>query len=433
MHTLIMAVLAVSLIFAFFVSPLGVNISVPEVSAHDILLNRVISLIPAGASLLTQNDLFPHVSNSLNVYLYPPSEQYSFDFVLADTSSWWYTQPDPVLGITPSLSAVVSNMLGNGSYGVFASADGVLLLKIGYRDEAKFMIPELATFSADNLTYSNLIPSVKKQYDSTSVSGNVLVHEEGGNNFSLFWSGPYKIFSPGSYEVTFKLRSSSIQLGRIITLDVASEEGTRVLSTKQVYGHDFPQVDDWNNITLSFVNLQPQILEFRGLSATNYSNLYLDFVEVKQISKQSNDTSESKYFDFTDLTIKNGRIKDGSMVHSPTDDSGIFWFGPYVTLQSGDYQATFWYTMQNISSSVFEFSLQVTTGFGQRVLSSYSLIEKDLRFGSNWQSHSLFFRLNETITGVEFRGIVQGSKSEITVSNIELQKINGSFVSTYLP
>jgi uncharacterized membrane protein len=87
-------------------------------------------VIPSDASVLTQNDLFPHIDRRL--YVYAPlanptgniSTNITFDHIFVDTTSPWYTD---------SLRKIVSDVAEDGSFGIQYSHEGILLLKEGYK------------------------------------------------------------------------------------------------------------------------------------------------------------------------------------------------------------------------------------------------------------------------------------------------------------
>jgi len=67
-----------SLIFFVATSPIGppVNILFPDytsiyIGEHEILLKETLSTVPSNASILTQDNIFPHVSHRVNAYVVP--------------------------------------------------------------------------------------------------------------------------------------------------------------------------------------------------------------------------------------------------------------------------------------------------------------------------------------------------------------------------
>jgi len=412
-----------SLIFSLSLSPLGIGSSTPKIKTHHELLNEIISFVPKEASILTQNDIFPHVSKRIDVYIYPPPFPLSFEYILVDTTSLWYTahQSVPSISEAPSLKELHLEILSGGDYGIYASADGILLLKRGYQEEPVLFIPIVKTFTHTNLTPAS-DPVITKQYDPTSRSGEVLVHQASAVQSPIFWYGPYASFSPGWYEATFKLKSNNTKFGYMVTLDAAADSGRIVLSSRRVYGHDFSQPDKWHNITLQFLVPSPQLLEFRGVKVANSTNLYLDFIEVKQISLVLKERSLPHYFDFRELTLRHGSVWENLMIHSPSEPLGVFWYGPYITLPTGTYTVTFWIKTPKMVPSDPLLTLDVSADLGTRILASMNVTGEDFN-EDGWQPFTLNFQLDETTSSIEFRGIVLTSKSEIILSNVELHTV----------
>jgi len=150
--------LLVSLLFALFASPLSPLMSAlnnaalfpdyqpPTITEHDKMLQAIVDIVPRNASILTQNNIFPHFSNRLNAYAYPvelildrappdPMDQYLIeiiqksDFILVDTTT------------DPSSSAIIPKANAVGVYGVYASANGIYLLKKDFQGNPVFHAP----------------------------------------------------------------------------------------------------------------------------------------------------------------------------------------------------------------------------------------------------------------------------------------------------
>ena len=109
------------------------------------LLHGMLALIPQNASVLTDTDIFPHVSSRSNAYLYIPSTLLSditIDYVLTDTNSSWSNWTAPILPgekISPLTFALKG--LEDGEYGILGSAKGILLLKKDYTGEPAIFVP----------------------------------------------------------------------------------------------------------------------------------------------------------------------------------------------------------------------------------------------------------------------------------------------------
>ena len=128
-----MLIICLSFVVAFsYIVVLNIHVSLPVVTRHDEALEVFVRLIPSNASVLTQNNLLPHVSRRLYVYAPVPDAVGSLptniapDYIFVDTTSGWYT---------PSLRNFVINVTSEGSYGIQYAFDNILLLKKGYMGE----------------------------------------------------------------------------------------------------------------------------------------------------------------------------------------------------------------------------------------------------------------------------------------------------------
>jgi len=112
------------------------SISVPTITEHDRIAKAFTELIPSNASILTQNDLFPHLSKRLYGYVGGEFSQHLpqnliFDYILIDTTSTWYEDP---------LRNLISNLTRDGIFGIQYAADGVWLLKRNYTGKTMYPI-----------------------------------------------------------------------------------------------------------------------------------------------------------------------------------------------------------------------------------------------------------------------------------------------------
>ena len=98
----------------------------PFPNSHDATVYRIMKLVPSGASILTQNELFTQFSSRPDAYLYLPSNSTQVDFILADTTSRFYTFG--VFGHDP-LSQIVPQVIRDNSFFVLANETGVVLLE----------------------------------------------------------------------------------------------------------------------------------------------------------------------------------------------------------------------------------------------------------------------------------------------------------------
>jgi len=125
-----MLIICLFFVIAFpYIVVLDIHARLPVVTKHDKALEVFVRLIPSNASVLTQNDLLPHVCRRLYIYAPLPTAtgtfpaNITFEYIFVDVTSTWYT---------PFLDNFVSNVILKGSFEIQYASDGILLLKKGY-------------------------------------------------------------------------------------------------------------------------------------------------------------------------------------------------------------------------------------------------------------------------------------------------------------
>ncbi|MEM3550350.1 MAG: DUF2079 domain-containing protein [Candidatus Bathyarchaeia archaeon] len=259
-------------------TPRPYSISLVSDGDHVKKIHKVINLLPGNASVATTWEIFPHICQRLDAYFLDgyfieTSGEYPAEYILVDMKS-------PCLKMKiygPSPDAVLLWLMANNEYGMIASMDGVMLLQRGYRGQLKYYEPQRDIFN-----YKQLIPSVGKiTWDYTSTFGKVISTNPEAST-GIMWFGPYRYFSPGDYEATFRLKTANETCK--IVLEVVSEQGTKAIALRTIYGNDFTHVNTWQNFTLHYRINQPAELEFRGRILSNNTQIVIDYVAVKQIS-----------------------------------------------------------------------------------------------------------------------------------------------------
>jgi len=280
-------------LFSLFVSPfnplmqnripgIAYQQGFPIVTAHDQVLDAAIGLIPPNASVLTQNNLFPQVSNRADSFLYIPNGNASIEYVLADSMASTYTAG---VSASQTMKEFLPYFLSTGNYGIVVNDDGVMLLKANYSG------PVLLAGSTDyTFNYQTLdLSAGSEESDPSSVSGTVLVHTSSDLSGGTFWFGPYVSLPPGRYDVTFVLKTAPATNGSLY-LDVdnfVNSTSAPILAQQELTQADFSSPGSWTNFTLTF-NYTPQDastggLEFRGVDAIG-GPFSLDYVEVTYVS-----------------------------------------------------------------------------------------------------------------------------------------------------
>ncbi len=256
----------------------------PQVTDHDRILQQAIAIIPSNASILTQNNIFPHVSSRSNayaIYTQPssPSLKQKIDaFTDNITSDVQYILVD----LTSDASAF-EYALGralNGHYGVYFSSDRVLLYKLNYAGAPYVYTPITESYNFLNLTLGN----GETTGDSSARSGTVLLYPSNSTPMNVFWSGPYTPLPPDNYSVDFCLKvASNAEEGHLLTLDVVANSGKTLLASRELSQTDFDQPLTWQNFTLSFQIDRPYTnVEFRGFFPSNSTDMFLDYIHLGQ-------------------------------------------------------------------------------------------------------------------------------------------------------
>ena len=255
----------------------------PTRTAHEDSVDEVVRLIPQSGLLLTQNDLGSVTSGRREIWV---AESKHFpgqlpDFILADlTSPLFYARGASITTPEGTLYPFLVSVLQNASYGVYAYSDGVLLYKRNYNGPpVLFADPYNATFNSSQLATNGFATIVE---DTTSSTGRVLACLQ--ESTSVFWVGPYVVLPPGTYNITYRLKISSLSEAHVLTLDVVGI-GSEQIGTYEIAGSNFTQPSNWQTFTYSFhLNAPTPDVEFRGLDPSPNLNMYLDDITVTQTS-----------------------------------------------------------------------------------------------------------------------------------------------------
>lgn len=93
---------------------------------HDVL-EKIIDWIPVNASVATQNDILPHLTNRMHVYL---GYKENVDYILVDLKLPWARDPNwsPYTYLSKNVELL-------SRYGIVMSFDGIILMKLNYSEE----------------------------------------------------------------------------------------------------------------------------------------------------------------------------------------------------------------------------------------------------------------------------------------------------------
>jgi uncharacterized membrane protein len=267
MKKLFIVVILSALTFTFLMIPAN---GLSWISEHDQKLNDVLAWIersPPGASILTQYDIFPHISNRMNSYVIPPlfsafNKTYYFnyveslfemniDYVILDFNSNPRTD---ALRITHL--AALRSIEETGAYGLYASVDGILVYKHDYNGS----LVEYEPFTMRSNYNTDIV------YDTTLFS------------YTL---------PPGEYNATYVMKISPKITGNAFAIEVS--QGGQILASSNVSGTEFENADEYESFSLTFKN--PSSLQETEFSITNVSTatqVSISYMQIYAISFESN-------------------------------------------------------------------------------------------------------------------------------------------------
>jgi uncharacterized membrane protein len=303
------------LVFSFLASPLihsplaaysSVPYGIPEDSYHINMIHTLMAMIPPTASVLTDQKLFPPLSNRLDAYLVPTSAFFPKGTSFNNTLNSFIDKVDFVLldlaapTVDPFL--VLENSRVSTNFGVYASADGAILLRRGYVDKPVLFMPYHKTF-----TYSDLVLAHGSNYYDPLLKGTKVI-SSGIQQGSDFWYGPYTILPPGTYSARYLMRTIGTSTSGNITLPIdyfatkisESETGnksigyhvrfdfaetkSKILLLSSTENLDLLRSDEYTYVQLNFTVDHLGVYEFPGMNVNTNSPVLISSITVLQLT-----------------------------------------------------------------------------------------------------------------------------------------------------
>jgi uncharacterized membrane protein len=261
---LLVGVLAsLTLIFTF--SPIA-DLKFYTISEHDRKVAEALNWIKnysSNMSILTQYDLFPHISNMVNAYVIPPPfaafrREYYYEYAnaLYDKKIEYI-----IIDLNPDARThahymahllTFKNVYGKGNYGLYASIDGVLIYKFGYEG---------------NLTRFEPF-TIHNRYDTKITTQTTLF-------------GQY--FPPGVYNVSYRMKISPLIDERAFTLEVTQNRS--IIAFRDVFGSEFTEDDVYKTFTLLVTIYDPtEEVQFLITNPSIHTEIKNDWLEISLIS-----------------------------------------------------------------------------------------------------------------------------------------------------
>lgn len=279
--SLLKVAIVVSLIlFSIQISYFIERDAIPIYNQHNKELHQILKLIPDNASILTQNNIYPHISTRNKAYIKVDDTRYNqmlqvkslidFEYIIIDEKNNWASPVKPVINTLMKYKEI-------DYYGVYIISDGIIVLKRDYYGQPNE--------NYDNTPFKMEFTGTELYFRGDKVNKNTIVHPAGYND-KTFWFGPYVLIPSGNYKVTFEMmykgrttRNNELEL---IRLDVAKNKGDNILSEKRVYLRDVGT--NWTNISLNFsTNTTITDTEFRGMNPSPDVDIYLKQITVEEI------------------------------------------------------------------------------------------------------------------------------------------------------
>jgi len=276
----------------------------PVIGDHERAVLALYGFIPPEASVLTQNNLFPLLSNRLQAFVvpinsfFPPGESFN------ETMGAWIASMDYILIDYKSSMVEASVILAwpgvAEQYYVEAAADGALLLRRGQGAPVWYQ-PLVRSVHG-----SGVIPINASIMDDPQATGGRALRFALTSS-SDFWWGPYLFLPPGAYTVSYRLRADRIANGTVLRLPAyvhplelvvrelgSATTGTHLyfslnqlpikylLTERDLWSTDFPESGTYVMISFDFEARTLGAYEFPGLAAEGSVGLWLDSILVEQ-------------------------------------------------------------------------------------------------------------------------------------------------------
>ncbi|EMA47537.1 DUF2079 domain-containing protein [Halococcus saccharolyticus] len=246
--------------------------AVPTTNDHTETLHEGIEAIPANASVLTQNDVFPHVADRENAtftanrtlfYRYQrANERPQPEYILLDTQ----LETQRIEWAQP-IRQIYLDQFGT-TYGLQYYEDEVWVFRRGYNGSPSGLS---GSYAVEPRTYepNDFIPN-----DALTIDGKLV--GSGGAEGIYYWYGPGTMLPPGEYTATFRVNATSESSQPVANLEVAAG-----VTPRQVANETVTNTDGTENVTVEFsLDRMESNVEFRAVRAGGEGRLALENVTV---------------------------------------------------------------------------------------------------------------------------------------------------------
>lgn len=257
------------------------------VNDHNVELQRVINMIPANASVLTQNNIFPQLSSRNDAFVTANNTSFP-QYILEDALSSW---SDTKIWGTPSINYWLSYYLQTGNYGILYWEEGIVLLKYHY----------VGPIMKDGVTTYNYNPQNINLANGQKIGGTLFNTPDllyyNSTSIGNFFYGPYSPLLPGYYNASFFLKKTNYSNFSLnLTLYLINSQNlsqSDTLTQIKVTSNSLNNLNGIQPVNISFY-ISPEIamnklLHFVGSRAIG-GPIYLNKVELTNIQPPTNFT-----------------------------------------------------------------------------------------------------------------------------------------------
>jgi len=432
--------LIVSALVIFFVSPVSpiseiINRegwflwypSPARITERTRWLHSTIEEIPGDASILTQNHVFPHVSERTNAYVLPLTQyEEEQNRILEGYIEGLLNITEYVLldlkAVDPWTIHTHRTLSKDGDFGIAVFNDMIVLYQRGLSVDGEGDSNETRTYHAHSDLHINI---GETQLDPTADEGVAVVSLEGsGKGFCLY--GPYTYLLGYAYDVSIRVKASNHGEGYLATFEVTSDRGENLVAKRDLYGYEFPD-DEWRTIGLRLGLERPlDLVEFR-LYTVGAGDVAVDKVGLRELDSSLGYHASTMTFNHGELSSGSALVTGEILEYNATDGDTVFWYGPYHTLPEGRYNATFFLKIDGgypLDAPLI--TLDACHEDGRRFLYSKEAYVDDLDQGGlgwSWSRVSFLFSVTTSEETIELRGIQPAAGCNLSLGHILLEPV----------
>ncbi|WP_273834708.1 DUF2079 domain-containing protein [Halococcus sp. PRR34] len=222
---------------------------------HSETLDAAIDSIPPNASLIAQNDIYPHVATRENAGFIVSQGTFSAyereygpvtpEYILIDSQ---LNQNAPW---ARTVQRTYADRLGS-EYGLYRYEDGIQVFRQGYDGPVRGITSKEP--GARRYAPADFATGTGTERNGQIVSTN-------GSSGDYIWFGPYDILTPGTYTATFRINATDDDADPVLRADVAAGSDHEIVASEDVTPQPGQQ-----NVTMQFtIDETVTDVEFRGI------------------------------------------------------------------------------------------------------------------------------------------------------------------------